>query len=89
MGWLVRTILATVPAAWRESMERDSRAWKLTCPCGHTRSIWDLGGIRWKAAGEPRKLLRCPACGKRTWHRTHWQPDALDDGGNAEQHRDG
>ncbi len=65
MGWLVRTILATVPAAWAESMEHDSRAW------------------------EPRKLLRCPACGRLTWHRTHWQPDALDDGGNADQHRDG
>ena len=75
MGVLRDLILKVVPADVRASMERDSRAWKLTCPCGHTRSIWDIGGIRWKAAGEPRKLLRCPACGKLRWHRTHWQPE--------------
>jgi len=75
MGVLRDLILAVVPAGVRASMERDSRAWKLTCPCGHTRSIWEIGGIRWKAAGEPRKLLRCPACGKLRWHRTHWQPE--------------
>lgn len=75
MGLLRDLILAVVPAGVAASMERDSRAWKLTCPCGHTRSIWELGGIRWKAAGEPRKLLRCPACGHFRWHRTHWQPE--------------
>ncbi|MBU6276976.1 MAG: hypothetical protein KGQ61_10080 [Planctomycetes bacterium] len=75
MGLLRDLILAVVPAGVAASMERDSRAWKLTCPCGHTRSFWEIGGIRWKAAGEPRKLLRCPACGKLEWHRTHWQPE--------------
>jgi len=75
MGVLRNLLLAIVPASWAESMERDSRGWKLVCPCGHTRSIWEIGGIRWKAYGEPRKLLRCPGCGRLRWHRTIWRPE--------------
>jgi hypothetical protein len=62
---LFKTIL---PAAWAADLEAESKAWKVTCPCGHTRSIWELGGIRWKASGAPRRLLDCPQCGKREWH---------------------
>ncbi len=52
------------------AMEAHSRAWLVTCPnCGHVRSIWDLGGIRYKAAGNPRTYQRCPGCGKGGWHR--------------------
>ena len=50
------------------AMEAESREWRVRCVCGHDRSIWDLGGIRYKAAGNPRKLMKCPACGKRCWH---------------------
>lgn len=57
-----------LPKAWAESMEAESRQWKAHCPCGHSRAIWDLGGIRWKAYGEPRRLMTCPACQQRTWH---------------------
>jgi hypothetical protein len=30
-----------------------------------------LGGIRWKAAGQPRTFscMKCPHCGKRSWHK--------------------
>jgi hypothetical protein len=64
-----RFITALVPRAWAESMERESRAWMARCPgCGHARSIWDLGGIRWKAAGNPRRFLTCAECGKPSWH---------------------
>lgn len=75
MGALRSLILAVVPATWAASMERDSRCWKLVCPCGHARSVWEVGGIRWKASGEPRKLLRCPSCGGLHWHRTTWRPE--------------
>lgn len=52
------------------AMEAHSRAWLVICPnCGHQRSIWELGGIRYKAVGESRNLMRCPACGKRGWHK--------------------
>ena len=53
------------------SIERHSRAWHMTCPCGHSEAVWDRGGIRWLATGEPRRYLRCQACGARTWHRVH------------------
>jgi len=52
-------------------MEADSRSWMMRCSCGFARSIWELGGIRWKAAGQPRtfSFMKCPQCGKRSWHK--------------------
>ncbi len=57
-----------LPKKWAEDMESESRAWVARCPCGHERSIWELGGVRWKASGNPRRLLACASCGKTTWH---------------------
>jgi hypothetical protein len=73
MNWVQRFFMAIFPRSWAASMEADSRRWMCQCPCGHERSMWDLGGIRWKAAGQPRRWLRCPACGHRTWHRIYWR----------------
>ena len=54
------------------AMEAHSRAWLVECPnCGHERSIWDLGGIRYKAVGNPRMRMRCPKCGQAGWHKVH------------------
>jgi hypothetical protein len=52
-------------------MEADSRSWELRCSCGFARSIWDLGGIRWKTVGQPRtySFMKCPKCGSRSWHK--------------------
>lgn len=71
-----RLILAIVPRKWRISMIEESQRWMLVCPCGHMRSFWDIGGIRWKAKGNPRKLLRCPSCAKATWHTVSWREEA-------------
>ncbi len=50
-------------------MERESRQWIASCQnCGHESSVWDRGGIRWKAAGEPRRRLPCASCGQTAWH---------------------
>jgi DNA-directed RNA polymerase subunit RPC12/RpoP len=50
-------------------LEAESRSWMVRCPsCSFERSIWELGGIRWKAAGNPRRYMRCPQCGKGGWH---------------------
>lgn len=68
MSFVQRLFRALLPPKWFASMEADSRLWKVRCHCGCTRSVWDLGGIRWKAAGNPRWYLRCPDCGKRSWH---------------------
>jgi ribosomal protein S27E len=54
------------------AMEAHSRAWLVQCPhCGHERSIWELGGIRYKAMGNQRNWMRCASCGKVGWHRVH------------------
>jgi len=58
------------------AMEAHSRAWLVQCThCGFERSIWDLGGIRYKAAGKPRMLMRCGKCGRRGWHKVHKAAD--------------
>lgn len=63
-----RLFLFLFPASWAESMVAESRMWKAKCKCGHACSIWDLGGIRWKATGKPWTWMTCPVCQKRTWH---------------------
>jgi hypothetical protein len=53
-------------------MEAESRSWMVQCPhCGYERSVWDLGGVRYKAAGTSRWLRRCPNCGKMGWHKVY------------------
>jgi hypothetical protein len=77
MSAVQRFFKAVFPRAWAEDMEAQSKAWKLRCPCGHVRSFWDIGGIRWKAAGRPRKWLRCPACGTRRWHECYYEAQPI------------
>ena len=55
------------------AMERESRLWKAECPnCRADTPFWELGGVRYKAAGEPKKRMRCPQCGQTGWLRIHW-----------------
>ena len=65
-----RKFLQTVlPESMSQEMERESRLWMIQCPhCKYERSIWELGGIRWKAAGNPRRYMRCPNCNQVTFH---------------------
>lgn len=66
-------ILRLVPATWRAEMIRDSKLWIATCnSCGNRASIWDIGGLRWKATGDKAITTRCPACGKFAGHRVDW-----------------
>ncbi len=66
-----RFLTAILPKSWAEDMRRDSMAWKIRCPCGHERSVWECGGIRWKAKGNPQRLMTCPDCDKATWHTVY------------------
>lgn len=68
MSFIQKLLTSVLPEASAKSMEAESREWMQTCPCGHARSVWEVGGIRWGAAGNPRRLLNCPGCGKWTWH---------------------
>ena len=64
MGKLQELLATLLPDAWAASMEDESRAWRMRCPCGEETSIWEMGGVRWKAAGQPRRLGKCGACGR-------------------------
>jgi len=68
MSWIQRFFVAVFPASWARSMEADSRRWMIRCRCGFERSVWDIGGIRWKARGNSRNYMRCVSCGERSWH---------------------
>lgn len=70
MSLIQKLFVAVLPRRWAESMEAHSRSWMVRCGrCGFARSIWEIGGIRWKAVGDQRTFLKCPQCGRRSWHR--------------------
>ncbi len=53
-------------------MEASSRNWMIHCnKCGFEQSIWDIGGIRWRAIGNSWTLRRCPNCHRVSWHRLY------------------
>jgi hypothetical protein len=54
----------------RAEAEADSRAWVAKCPrCGTDNSIWDIGGVRYKAVGNKTSLVCCTGCGKVSFMR--------------------
>lgn len=71
MSWLQKLFVGILPRRWGESMEAESRSWMMRCSCGFARSVWELGGIRWKAEGKPWtfSFMKCPQCRKRSWHK--------------------
>ena len=71
MTFIQRFFTALLPKSRAEAMQAESRSWMVKCTCGYERSIWDMGGIRWKASGSPRLLRICPQCGQRTWHTVY------------------
>ncbi|HWB01826.1 MAG TPA: hypothetical protein VG796_02305 [Verrucomicrobiales bacterium] len=74
MSFFQRLFVRLFPRKWVENMEAHSRSWMVRCPCGFTQSVWDMGGIRWKAAGRPRWYLKCRKCGERSWHTVFREP---------------
>jgi hypothetical protein len=72
MSRLQRFFKAILPRKWFEAAEAESRRWIIRCPCGGGISVWDAGGLRWKANTRkrnwPKTLMDCAACGQRRWH---------------------
>jgi hypothetical protein len=63
-------ILHFMSPKMRAEAEEDSRKWVATCPrCQAQNSIWDVGGIRYRAAGSKSSLVRCAHCGKTNFMR--------------------
>ncbi len=78
MTWIQRLLSSLVPQSWRQSMEAESRRWHVQCPCGYEQSVWNRGGIRWKATGEPKVFGKCPGCGQNTWQRVYYKNEMLE-----------
>ncbi len=74
MSAIQRFLFAILPETWATAIERESRTWMAQCPCGFTRSIWEHGGIRWKATRHARRLLVCPGCGQARVHTVDRSP---------------
>ena len=69
-----RFVMWFMPASMKAAAEAESRQWIATCPnCGKATSIWDLGGIRYKACGNPLRGIRCANCNKFGLHKVTWQ----------------
>jgi hypothetical protein len=69
LSWVHRLIHRFASPAVAASLEIHSRQWIVRCrSCGYERSIWEIGGVRWKAWGTSYTWGGCPQCGKRGWH---------------------
>ncbi len=64
-----------LPKKWFEAVKAGTRQWLIECPCGFKRDLWDVGGVRYKAVGEPRSYSACAECGKGTWHKIRRKSD--------------
>ena len=72
LNGMQRFFTVVLPHSWAAAMRADSLAWKVRCSCGFERSVWELGGIRWKSkGGKSPWLLRCPQCGGKSWHSVY------------------
>lgn len=58
-----------------ESLRGESQTWVMRCPCGAETSVWDMGGVRWKAAGEPQRMGTCRTCQRSFWGQVYRQAD--------------
>jgi hypothetical protein len=65
-------LASALPKNMSEEMEKESRSWMVQCSnCKYERSVWEMGGIRWKAAGNPRVYRRCINCDTKSWHMVY------------------
>ena len=51
-----------LPESVMEQVEKESRSWYYKCGCGHEFDVWSMGGVRFKAGGDARRLVTCPEC---------------------------
>ena len=60
-------------------LEAESRQWLVSCPnCGHEVSVWEVGGIRYKASGTVYRYGRCVSCRQRGMLRVYRPGDPSD-----------
>ncbi len=71
-SFIQKLFKALLPQTTFADMEKESRVWMIQCEkCKYEKSIWEMGGVRWKAAGNPKKYRMCAICGERNWHTVY------------------
>ena len=60
-----RFLQFVLPVEAFAAVRAGTKEWLAECPCGNKQDLWDAGGVRYLAAGQPRRLGYCPACGRR------------------------
>ena len=65
MTAIQKFFMAVLPNRLAADIRAESERWQIRCgTCGHTQSVWDAGGLRWKAASAGKRVMvRCPHCG--------------------------
>lgn len=71
MSLIQRFLHFILPASLFASMEAESKQWFIVCQtCGFKKSVWDMGGIRYKAASAGKvSYYKCPQCMQRRWFK--------------------
>lgn len=66
MTIIQKFVVSFLPRRWSEAIRAESQSWLLRCStCGVTRSIWDAGGIRYKASSRGKSaMVWCAHCGQ-------------------------
>ena len=60
---MLRSLISRVSPSLMQRIEAESRSWLMQCQkCGHEISVWDAGGMRYKALGPVWRLGRCVNC---------------------------
>lgn len=64
MTFIQKLVMTILPKSWSHAIQRESQNWLLRCPaCDAVHSVWELGGIRYKAATSSKKVrAKCPQC---------------------------
>ena len=61
---MLRALIKLLSPDLMARIEAESRQWMMQCPeCRHEVSVWDYGGMRYRARGTVYRLGRCPDCG--------------------------
>lgn len=85
MRWLQRLVTGVLPKRLADDMRAHSEQWRIRCTtCGYSQSVWESGGIRWRAASRgKRTLVRCPRC--RRWRCAAVEREAMRESGPTER----
>jgi len=62
MSFIQKFITTLFSKRLANQIKAESQSWIMRC------KIWESGGVRYGAAGNPIRKYPCPTCGRWTWH---------------------